>query len=48
LEREVLLLGERFFQEKPRELARRLKGYWRTWRGQASLPPANEALPAPV
>jgi CHAD domain-containing protein len=35
LGQEVLLLGERFFQDRPKELARRLKGYWRTWRGQA-------------
>jgi CHAD domain-containing protein len=48
LEQEVLLLGERFFQDRPRELARRLKGYWKTWRGQACPRPANEPLPAPA
>jgi CHAD domain-containing protein len=48
LEQEVLLLGERFFQDRPRELARRLKGYWKTWRGQASPTQANETLPAPA
>ena len=48
LEQEVLLLGERFFQDRPRELARRLMGYWKTWRGQASPPQADEPLPAPA
>ncbi len=35
LVQEVLLLGDRFFQDKPSELARRLKGYWRSWRRQS-------------
>jgi CHAD domain-containing protein len=48
LEQEVLVLGQRFFQDRPRELARRLKGYWKTWRGQASPSQANESLPAPM
>jgi CHAD domain-containing protein len=48
LEKEVLLLGERFFQDSPRELTRRLKGYWKTWRGPASPTQANESLPAPI
>jgi hypothetical protein len=48
LEQEVLVLGERFFQDRPRELARRLKGYWKTWRDQASLARANESLSAPM
>jgi CHAD domain-containing protein len=48
LGQEVLLLGERFFQDRPRELARRLMGYWKTWRGQASPPQADEPLPAPA
>jgi CHAD domain-containing protein len=48
LEQEVLLLGERFFQDKPRALARRLKGYWKTWRGQASPTQADESIPAPA
>jgi CHAD domain-containing protein len=47
LAQEALLLGERFFQDRPRELARRLKGYWKTWRGQASPTQADEPLPAP-
>jgi CHAD domain-containing protein len=46
LEQEVLLLGERFFQDTPKELARRLKGYRKTWRGQARPTQANETLPA--
>src|SRR5262249_35893706 len=48
LEQEVLLLGDRFFQDRPRELARRLKGYWKAWRGQAGATQANEPLPAPA
>jgi CHAD domain-containing protein len=48
LEQEVLLLGDRFFRDRPRELARRLRGYWKTWRGQASPTRPNEPLPAPV
>jgi CHAD domain-containing protein len=35
LEQEALLLGRRFFQEGPRPFARRLKGYWQTWRAPA-------------
>jgi CHAD domain-containing protein len=34
LEPEAFLLGERFFQDGPRDFARRLKGYWKTWRAQ--------------
>jgi hypothetical protein len=48
LEREVLLLGERFFQDRPSELARRLKGYWKTWRGQAGPTKASEPVAAPA
>jgi CHAD domain-containing protein len=43
LEQEAVLLGRRFFQDKPRDFAGRLKGYWKTWRAQA-----NESRPAPV
>jgi CHAD domain-containing protein len=35
LQQEAVELGERFFQDKPRAFARRLKGYWKAWRGQA-------------
>jgi CHAD domain-containing protein len=41
LQQEAELLGKRFFQDRPRELARHLKGYWKTWRAQmeaGSLP----------
>jgi CHAD domain-containing protein len=48
LEQEVLLLGERFFQDRPGELVRRLKGYWKTWRGKASPTGGSEPLPAPA
>jgi CHAD domain-containing protein len=34
LEQEAMLLAERFFQERPRAFARRLHGYWKTWRKQ--------------
>ena len=46
LEQEALLLGERFFQDRPRELARRLKGYCKTWHGRAGPAQATESLPA--
>jgi CHAD domain-containing protein len=42
LEQEVLLLGERFFRDKPRGLVRRLKGYWKTWHGQADAKQSSE------
>jgi CHAD domain-containing protein len=48
LAEEVLLLGDRFFQDRPKELARRLKGYWKTWRGQASPTQPDEPLSAPA
>src|SRR5262249_54854259 len=35
LEQEALLLGRRFFQDSPRPFARRLKGYWKTWRASS-------------
>jgi CHAD domain-containing protein len=45
LEQEAFLLGRRFFGEKPREFARRLKGYWKTWRaGAAPGQPAEPQL----
>jgi CHAD domain-containing protein len=34
LEQDAKKLGERFFQDKPKAFARRLKGYWRAWRIQ--------------
>jgi CHAD domain-containing protein len=34
LQGEALLLGGRFFQDRPRAFARRLKGYWKSWRSQ--------------
>jgi CHAD domain-containing protein len=45
LEQEARLLGERFFQDRPRSFARRLKRYWKTWRRQAKSKPAG-GLPA--
>jgi CHAD domain-containing protein len=35
LQREALLLGGRFFHDKPRAFTARLKGYWKTWANQA-------------
>jgi CHAD domain-containing protein len=35
LEQEAMLLGQRFFQDSPRDFARRLRAYWKTWRAQA-------------
>jgi CHAD domain-containing protein len=32
LEEEANLLGRRLFQDSPKDFARRLKGYWTTWR----------------
>jgi CHAD domain-containing protein len=34
VQREVMLLGERFFQDKVRDFATRFSGYWKTWRVQ--------------
>jgi CHAD domain-containing protein len=34
LEQEVMPLGDRFFQDRPRRFVRPLKGYWKTWRVQ--------------
>jgi CHAD domain-containing protein len=36
LVKDVGLLGERFFREKPKELSRQLKGYWRRWGDEQS------------
>jgi CHAD domain-containing protein len=45
---EVLLLGDRFFRERPRELVRQLKGYWKAWRGRCRHAQPEETLPASV
>jgi CHAD domain-containing protein len=34
VQQEALLLGERFFQDKVSDFARRFSGYWKTWRDQ--------------
>jgi len=34
VQQEVMLLGERFFQDKVRDFAGRFNGYWKIWRGQ--------------
>src|SRR5262249_44390377 len=31
LEQEAMLLGRRFFQDRPRDFAGRLRGYWKAW-----------------
>jgi RNA polymerase sigma-70 factor (ECF subfamily) len=43
LGQEAMLLGRGFFEDRPRRFARRLKGYWKTWRRPATLPPAADA-----
>ncbi len=43
LEQEALLLGRRFFQDRPKDLVRRLKGYWKSSRAMTR----SEQLPAP-
>jgi len=47
VEQEAMLLGERFFQDRPREFARRLKGYWKTY-AASKRATANGALSTPV
>jgi CHAD domain-containing protein len=42
LEEEALLLGRRFFQDNPRDFARRLKGYWKTRRARAEPEQSGE------
>jgi CHAD domain-containing protein len=37
LEQEAMELGGRFFQDKPKDFTRRLKGYWTAWRSQAAV-----------
>src|SRR5262245_47427428 len=31
LTQQAVLLGQRFFQDRPREFAGHLKGYWKSW-----------------
>jgi hypothetical protein len=31
LQHDAMALGERFFQDRPKEFNRRLKGYWKSW-----------------
>ena len=38
LTQEALLLGQRFFQDRPREFARHLKGYWKSWHNSIEPP----------
>jgi CHAD domain-containing protein len=48
LEQEAMLLGRRFFQDRPQEFARRLKGYWKTWRAQNGSAQPGGTEPAPA
>jgi CHAD domain-containing protein len=48
LTQEAMLLGGRFFQERPRDFARRLKGYWKAWRAQAEMEQLNEPQVVPA
>jgi CHAD domain-containing protein len=47
LEQDALLLARRFFQDRPREFARRLKGYWKTWRAPTGPAPRCQIAGAP-
>jgi CHAD domain-containing protein len=47
LTQEARLLGQRFFQDRPRDFGRRLKGYWRIWRQNGRTTP-DEAVPVPI
>jgi CHAD domain-containing protein len=46
LQHEAGLLGQRFFQDRPRNLVRRLRGYWKTWRAENEEAKAEESQPA--
>jgi CHAD domain-containing protein len=48
LTQEALLLGERFFQDRPRDFARRLRGYWKAWRAQTGSTEPREFQAASV
>jgi CHAD domain-containing protein len=48
LEQEAFALGGRFFQEKAEEFTRRLKGYWKKWRAQATSDPSEPRQLAPT
>jgi len=50
LQAEARPLGERLFAERPKQLARRLRRYWKTWRGSKKLQPklADALTPAGV
>jgi len=41
--REALQLGRRFFEDRPRRFARRLKAYWKTWRNPPPTPRSTES-----
>ena len=41
LEEDFIPLGQRFFQDGPKEFTRRLKGYWKTWRRRAESEETN-------
>lgn len=42
LEQDAMILGERFFEDRPRPFARRLKGYWKTWQAAISNEEATD------
>ena len=48
LQQEARVLGGRFFVDRPREFARRLKRYWKAWRSQAAAGQPDEPQPAPA
>jgi CHAD domain-containing protein len=44
LEQEAMTLGQRFFQDTPRDFGRRIKGYWKTWRAETQLTKSQPRL----
>jgi CHAD domain-containing protein len=47
LEEEAAPLGKRLFRDRPKDLVRRLKGYWKTWRAEKRpAQPASAGSPA--
>jgi CHAD domain-containing protein len=44
LEQEAMALGQRFFQDRPRDLGRLLKGYWKTWRAEPAATESERSL----
>jgi hypothetical protein len=48
LRRQATSLAQRFFEVRPADFARSLKGFWRTWREQSKLKQTGEPQAALV